>query len=608
MKKIKIPVPAIIIAGLIGLAFGIIFVYVSSGTIYPRDLLIFLVPAVLAGAVLELIFWYYRRQNAPLVKVFENLPLEIVHLLKLVIKSMRYRRSVRYDVMNELAAHFEDELRGCKDEKEKEQKAKKLIEQFGDPQLLGILLRRAKKRCRPLWRTAVVRAFQTAGVLIICLVAYILWFLSGKPVITTDYVAELNRIVRTVVDESQNAAPFYEKAIHLLNANKDYDDIRVVEYKEYDEITDNEKDNINKWINTNKNILSLIIEGSQKSYYWFTYQIEPNAGISNLPNIMPDLFEYQKLGRLLAYQAQYHAENIHVKDSLNELLAIYRIGYHLKQGNAPLIQQFFGASIEISSASLIRKILWTNKIESSLLKEVQQRLENAIKDENAGINFEGEKLIVYDRIQRMFTKGNLGSHIYFPSILDKDDELYSLGILFSFIASPKMTMHILFSHPGEEETRKEADKMFEYFKNVSLKSPAQLNKEGIDLNIKNETANLLVDLSRPMFAMAINSYHARKTDIQGAIAVIALQRYKQDKGGYPDSLQELVKGDYLMELPIDPWSDKPLVYRKTDNDFILYSIGPNFKDDGGVVARDGEGRIRIWDRNEGDVVFWPAGK
>ena len=38
---------------------------------------------------------------------------------------------------------------------------------------------------------------------------------AGKPVITTDYVAKLNNIVRPVADESLNAAPLYLKAVDL---------------------------------------------------------------------------------------------------------------------------------------------------------------------------------------------------------------------------------------------------------------------------------------------------------------------------------------------------------------------------------------------------------
>jgi hypothetical protein len=67
----------------------------------------------------------------------------------------------------------------------------------------------------------------------------------------------------------------------------------------------------------------------------------------------------------------------------------------------------------------------------------------------------------------------------------------------------------------------------------------------------------------------------------------------------------------LSEVPIDPFSDQPLVYKKTDNGFTLYSVGYNFKDDGGVPGQyEGTNKnpqARRWTQY-GDVVFWPVEK
>jgi len=144
-----------------------------------------------------------------------KLPTYAEEYIKMIVKKMRYRRKVRQDVQKELTAHFEDELKNCRTDEDKEKKARQLIAEFGDVDLLAILLRRAKIRCRPLWRTVVARAFQTVGVLILCFFFYIVWFLTGKPAITTNYVTELNKYVRPVPDESLNAEPLYRCAADL---------------------------------------------------------------------------------------------------------------------------------------------------------------------------------------------------------------------------------------------------------------------------------------------------------------------------------------------------------------------------------------------------------
>jgi hypothetical protein len=61
---------------------------------------------------------------------------------------------------------------------------------------------------------------------------------------------------------------------------------------------------------------------------------------------------------------------------------------------------------------------------------------------------------------------------------------------------------------------------------------------------------------------------------------LAIRRYRTAQGNWPDSLESLVP-EQLPRVPLDPFSDKPLVYRRADDDFLLYSVGFNRFDDGG---------------------------
>jgi hypothetical protein len=96
-----------------------------------------------------------------------------------------------------------------------------------------------------------------------------------------------------------------------------------------------------------------------------------------------------------------------------------------------------------------------------------------------------------------------------------------------------------------------------------------------------------------------------KTMRLGLLTELALERFEKDKGEYPENLRTLVELGYLEEIPNDPYSDGPLVYKKTDKDFILYSFGENLIDDGGQVAHRDDGRIKQW-ASEGDWVFRPV--
>ncbi len=69
--------------------------------------------------------------------------------------------------------------------------------------------------------------------------------------------------------------------------------------------------------------------------------------------------------------------------------------------------------------------------------------------------------------------------------------------------------------------------------------------------------------------------------IRGTIVSVALRLYRIEHGVYPDALNVLVP-DYLEALPADPFSGKSFVYSRKGDDFLLYGLGDDSEDDGGV--------------------------
>ena len=98
--------------------------------------------------------------------------------------------------------------------------------------------------------------------------------------------------------------------------------------------------------------------------------------------------------------------------------------------------------------------------------------------------------------------------------------------------------------------------------------------------------------------------HRYRAEVEGLMTVISMLRYNKAKGQYPESLNEVLEAGLLKKLPMDPFSDKPLVYRRMDDGFTLYSVSYNSTDDGGMVIMDRKGRVGMW-ASRGDAVFWP---
>lgn len=73
----------------------------------------------------------------------------------------------------------------------------------------------------------------------------------------------------------------------------------------------------------------------------------------------------------------------------------------------------------------------------------------------------------------------------------------------------------------------------------------------------------------------------------------ALRNHKIVKGSYPESLHGLANSIGSERL-IVPLSGEPLSYRREGEGFVLYSVGPDQKDDGGTETEK---------RNTGDIVW-----
>ncbi|MCP4611960.1 MAG: DUF456 domain-containing protein [Planctomycetes bacterium] len=297
LTKIKKTALRILIATSIGLLAGIIMEFASIWAAFPIFFILGVFLGTTFGITIEVI--RYRRSMR---KAFlegkglglEDLPVSTAELIRLVIKKMRYHKEVRTEVMAELAEHFEDELKDCQTDQDKEQKAKELIDEFGDAKLLAVLLRRAKIRCRPLWRTVVARTFQAAGVLILCFIVYAVWFSTGKPTISVDYLALLNQLNRPEVHDDDNAWPHYEKAIELYvepdQRIPNLTELRRKDFKKryyFSDLNKNKQDMIRKWLKENESDWNSL-ELSQKQLFEKCF----NEGL--VPYTVPEIPSYMR--------------------------------------------------------------------------------------------------------------------------------------------------------------------------------------------------------------------------------------------------------------------------------------------------------------------------
>jgi hypothetical protein len=116
-----------------------------------------------------------------------------------------------------------------------------------------------------------------------------------------------------------------------------------------------------------------------------------------------------------------------------------------------------------------------------------------------------------------------------------------------------------------------------------------------DNDIAGSTAKALVKMAE--------SSHRTQSILRCAIACLALERYRSEKGTWPERLDDLAPA-YLQAVPLDPYDGRQLRYKRLADGVLVYSIGPDGQDDGGAmnrknpVAKETDLGFRLWDVNQ----------
>jgi hypothetical protein len=137
---------------------------------------------------------------------------------------------------------------------------------------------------------------------------------------------------------------------------------------------------------------------------------------------------------------------------------------------------------------------------------------------------------------------------------------------------------------------------------VSLASVRAASRAA-DPEIRRRTPeNLLEAWLLPALGHAVRGFARAQSSVDLARAATALERYWLAHGEYPESLDALAP-QFMGKVPHDIIGGGPLHYRRTDDgQFVLYSVGWNERDDGGVVVFN-KGSTQVVNRDEGDWVW-----
>jgi hypothetical protein len=369
---------------------------------------------------------------------------------------------------------------------------------------------------------------------------------------------------------------------------------------------------IGSWIAQNERAWRQFLTGSEKAYCFRPYFYESEVRLQTAWKV--DLEHLQSLRKLLklgTWRSRLNRSEDRLQQSLKDSVALVRAGSHWN-GKATVAEQLNAQYLNRVGHRDILQIVNTRSLSAADLSRLRLQLSEIYPDGYALMNLEGERLAILDIIQRSFTEGGPGGGHLIPTQwaefsseapyerLDPNE----LRLLMPLITAKSMT------HAGRDATIAKANEIYDLKSKLAAMTPYQKHISNVkpvdEMMHKSLSPNrfFLFYIFLPTSYRASEIIYWGKVMHEATLTIIALEQWRLEKNGYPASLCELVSAEYLKELPMDPWSDKPLGYKKTENDFILYSVGTNFTDDGGKQGRDRHGQIHRWAEN-GDVILWP---
>ncbi|NJL31946.1 MAG: hypothetical protein HC898_10105 [Phycisphaerales bacterium] len=551
-----------------------------------------------------------------------GLPSQAADVVQRVVRRTRLWPREREDVTRELIAHFADGL-------EAGASVDQLIRDFGDPEKAARLIRRAKKRNRPWWWHTQERLGQLLLVLVAVYLGLWVWLMTGKPQPSVDYIAQLNAAAMAVPSD-QAAWPIYREAAIAYKLNQF--DTSPLYVKEADKRLHLARPDDSQWsamvayLDRHAELIDMIHQGAARPGLGFiaghdmditqrdrlAFYGEEQATVIEQPTedrsyaqqlaeesligvLLPHLGMMRKMAELMVADMRLAAVAGDGARIVKDMESIIGLARHARE--IPLVvNDLVGVSILSMGLREVSDILHHRKQSLDVAQWIQIAHLLASIDPLMQVRFEGERMFMYDTLQRVYApNGQITSEgmkylLHLDQLIvttNHNDASYqqlsmSMGLpLVYIVMADRGQMQTKYDH-YMDLTAKRAVKPF--WQQLSEPSESKLFVDQL------MSSNLGFVRYWPVVVLApaldgVSGTMANLIALRDAVQVaIALELYQRELKQYPDTLGQLVPR-YLPTMPVDHSTGKELLYRMVDGQPMLYGRGLDGDDDGGLMSK-----------------------
>jgi hypothetical protein len=318
--------------------------------------------------------------------------------------------------------------------------------------------------------------------------------------------------------------------------------------------------------------------------------------------LLPDVQDVRAIGDLLGYDVLLRAQEEDTDGALTSCRAILNAGRAI--GDEPLfIPQLVRMALRAVALRKIERALAQGQPSEDALKQLQQLLETEEAVPLLLIATRGERA-GQDRLLDALQTGKVRL---------AGGDLAMLAGLSGGDGQVKWTERVTLWLPAVRKAQRAA--MLHYMTQAveAAKLPPEKQKQAIDnLTATTKDQPVLVRLLAPALGKITDSCRRSQAELRCAIAAVAAERYRRDKGQWPDNLDALRMAHYLKQGPTDLFDGEPLRLRWLEDGRAIYSVGPDGQDNGGHMDRNNPTSpgtdlgFRLWDVNKRRQP--PAGK
>lgn len=558
------------------------------------------------------------RPSYRVIVAASRLPPETKGLVRRVVQKTRLWRHEKRDVARELIAHFQDGLGSGRSTEE-------LIASFGEVKQAARMIRRAKKRVRPVVWQVWKRGWQTIGcTLLLALVVYgvaAARLLLASPAVSHDYLADLNATA-AAVPEADRAWPIYRAALMSLYGS----DWEAAAPNVGVQPGDEGWKTMSVFLASNQPALALLREASAKPGLGFItgFAIAPEDQVLVRRGVRPtgedtvekqspvtspsendnpvlmrvQLFQLMHLRRaslLCASDAFRAAEEKDGKTVVADLEAMIGMAEHVRE--IPMMIDDL-VSISILTRAMGAAGLLLAEHPELFTDDDLTRLAHRFASFSGGgsirVHLTGERIMFLDVLQHVYTDDGDGSGritgegLEFLRLLDQQSASFQAQAPLLVSSAEKALAPVRgFLMADRAEMLREYDALTALAAAETATPLWQRGESRIEVHLSRSDDSPL-DRARyqPLLRLIPVFRHVSvtgelTTQMRDALlTAIALELYRRRHGAWPQSLQSLAP-ELLPTVPRDRFDGRPLKYRLIDGSPVLYSVGTDLDDDGG---------------------------